>query len=307
MPRSSRKLVRAISLGAVALVVLTVAYFAVGLFIASRMTAPSPAQMEATPESVGLDYEDVRLKSTDGTELAAWWIPQDGASRAAVLVHGFGGSKSNEQILATAPIYNRAGYNVLMIDLRAHGRSEGERRTLGYKEIRDVHGALDWLDKQGIEPEQTVLHGWSMGGATVVRSAPGRNLAAVVEEAGYADLPLLLDDAIPENSGLPAFFNPGTMLMAKTFLGFDPWAVVPKKAAARLSEKDTPFFIIHSTTDETVPFRHARLFKDAYPRAEFWKLEGYDHVEAYKHPRYQERLSGFLRGLEAREVAQQAG
>ena len=303
MEKFPGKLARTAAWGATALVVMAVAYFAVGLFVASRLTAPSPAQMEATPESVGLDYEDVRLESPDGLDLAAWWVPKQDASRAAILVHGFGGNKSNEQVLATAPIYNRAGYGVLMIDLRAHGRSEGDRRTLGYKEARNVRGALDWLDERGIEPEQTILHGWSMGGATVVRAAPDRELAAVVEEAGYADLPLLLDDAIPENSGLPAFFNPGTMLMAKTFLDFDPWAVVPKNAAARLSEKDTPFFIIHSTTDETVPFRHARLFRDAYPEAAFWKLEGYDHVEAYKHPGYQERLSGFLRRLEAREAA----
>ena len=185
--------------------------------------------MEATPASVGLDFRDVRLQSKDGTELAAWWIPKRGASRVAVLVHGFGGNKSNEQVLATAPIYNRAGYSVLMIDLRAHGQSEGDRRTLGYREVRDVRGALTWLKKKGIEPESTVLHGWSMGGATVVRSAPGAGIAAVIEEAGYADLPLLLDESLPENSGLPAFFNPGTLLMAKVFLDFDPVGRSPEK------------------------------------------------------------------------------
>lgn len=282
---------------------MAIAYFGTGLFVASRLTAPSPAPMEATPASVGLDFRDVRLESTDGVGLAAWWIPKTGASRTAILVHGFGGNKSNEQVLATAPIYNRAGYNVLMLDLRAHGESEGDRRTLGYRESRDVRGALGWLRDKGIGPEATVLHGWSMGGATVVRAAPGTGVAAVVEEAGYADLPLLLEDSLPENSGLPALFTPGTMLMAKVFLDFDAWAVVPKDAAARLSGQGTPFLIIHSTTDGTVPFGQARLFEEAYPGAGFWKLEGYDHVEAYKHPDYEKRLSGFLEGLEERGAA----
>ena len=290
-------------LGAAVVAVLVVAYFGVGLFVASRLTAPSPAQMEATPAAVGLDFRDVRLQSTDGLNLAAWWVPEEGASRAAILVHGFGGNKSNEQVLATARIYNRAGYSVLMIDLRAHGRSEGSRRTLAYREVRDVRGTLDWLQKRGIDPEQTILHGWSMGGATVVRAAPDTGVDAVIEEAGYADLPLLLGDALPENSGLPAFFNPGTMLMAKVFLDFDPWAVVPVRDASLLREEGTPLFVIHSTTDGTVPFRHARLFKDAYPEAGFWKLEGYDHVEAYKHPGYEEKLSGFLQRIETPEAA----
>ena len=279
------------------------AYFGIGLFVADRLTAPSPAPMKATPASVGLEFQKVSLSSADGTELSAWWVSGRASSRAAVLVHGFGGNKSNEQILRTAKIYDRAGYNVLMIDLRAHGRSEGDRRTLGYREARDVRGALDWLGEKGHRPGQTVIHGWSMGGATVVRAAPGTGVAAVVEEAGYADLSLLLGDALPENSGLPAFFNPGTKLMAKTFLDFDSEAVVPKRAAAKLAEKGVPLFIIHSTTDETVPFAHAGMFRNANPEAEFWRLEGYAHVEAYKHPDYREKLSGFLQELEEREAA----
>ncbi|CAN5673405.1 alpha/beta hydrolase [soil metagenome] len=283
--------------------ILILAYFGIGLFVASRLTAPSPAPMEATPASVGLDFRDIRLKSTDGIELAAWWVPGQGSSRAAVLVHGFGGNKSNEQILETARIYARSDYNVLMIDLRAHGQSDGDRRTLGYQEVRDVHGALDWLESKDFRSGQTILHGWSMGGATVVRAAPGAGVAAVVEEAGYADLPLLLSDTLPENSGLPALFNPGTKLMAKVFLGFDASAVVPKQDAAQLYEEGVPLFGIHSTTDETVPFEHAGMFREATPNIEFWKLEGYAHVEAYKHPEYRERLSGFLRELEGREAA----
>lgn len=273
------------------------------MLVAARLTAPANEPMEATPTSVGLDFREVELRSTDGIRLAAWWIPEAASSRAAVLIHGWGGDKSNEQILSTAPIYARAGYDVLMLDLRAHGKSNGDRRTLGYRETRDVRGALDWLGERGFEQEDIVLHGWSMGAATVVRSAPGTGVGAVVEEAGYADLPLLLGREIPESSGLPAFFNPGIMLSAKLFLDFDPWAVIPREEAAKLSKEGTPLFIIHSTTDETVPFEHARMFRKAYPGADFWRLEGYDHVEAYTHPQYREKLLDFLRSLEAQEAA----
>ena len=289
--------------GLAVVAVLTLAYFGVGLFVASRLTAPANEPMAATPASVDLDYSDVEVNSTDGIRLSGWWVPKAGSSRAVLLVHGWGGNKSNEQVLATAQIYARAGYNVLMLDLRAHGESDGKRRTLGYRETRDVRGALGWLAEKGFEPEDTVLHGWSMGAATVVRSAPGTGVAAVVEEAGYADLPLLLRQAIPDSSGLPAFFNPGIMLTAKVFLDFDPWAVVPKKEAAQLSKDKTPLFIIHSTTDETVPYKNALMFREAYPAAEFWKLEGYDHVEAYTHPEYRKKLLDFLQSLKVREAA----
>ena len=265
--------------------------------MAARLSAPAPEPVGPPP--AGLAVEEVAFEGTDGVPLSAWWAPPpgDGPQRAAVLVHGWGGNRSDEYIRRTAPLYREAGYGVLMLDLRGHGESGGERRTLGYREIRDVRGALAWLGGIGFEPSEVVLHGWSMGGATVTRSAPETGVAAVVEEAGYADLPLLLRDELPENSGLPRAFNGGAFLAARLFLGFDPWAVRPREDAASLREEDVPLFVIHSTADETVPYEHAKLFKEANPDARLWTLSGYEHVEAYKHPEYETMLWDFLRSI----------
>ncbi len=159
-----------------------------------------------------------------------------------------------------------------------------------------MRSALGWLAQRGYEPNRIVLHGWSMGGATVVRSAPGTDVAAVVEEAGYADLPFLLREELPENSGLPGFFNLGTLLATKLFLDFDAWAVVPTEDAARLREQGVPLLVIHSTDDDTVPYEPAKLLTQAYPEAKLWRLEGHGHVKAYEHPEYEERLRAFLGG-----------
>jgi uncharacterized protein len=280
----------------ITLVVLAGGYLAVSLLVAVRFSAPNRQAPERTPANVGLEYREVSFESTDGVPLAAWWVSptEDGPLRAAVLVHGWEGDKSDLHIVETAQVYARAGYGVLMLDLRGNGGSGEERRTLGYKETRDVHGALAWLVEESFEPGEVVLHGWSMGGATVVRAAVGTGVAAVVEEAGYADLPLILRKQIPEASGLPRLFNPGIFLMTKLFLGFDPWAVQPSEDAARLREEGVPLLIIHSATDEVVSFEHASLFAKAYPDAAFWKVEGLGHVETYTHPEYEERLLNFL-------------
>jgi len=90
--------------------------------------------------------------------------------------------------------------------------------------------------------------------------------------------------------------------MAKLFLDFDPWAVKPGEDAARLSEEGVPLLIIHSTDDQVVPFEHAAMLANSYPNAEFWKIEGYDHVEAYTHPEYQQRLRNFLEGTGIEEA-----
>jgi fermentation-respiration switch protein FrsA (DUF1100 family) len=171
----------------VALTVLAIGYLSVSLFIADRLSAPSHHPQELTPTDEGLDYREVSFQSTDGLELAGWWVPGDDPSRAVVLVPGIEGDKSDTHVLKTASVYAGAGYSVLMIDLRAQGRSEGERVTMGLKEVRDVRGALLWLNERGFAREDVILHGFSLGGATVLRAAPESGVAAVVETGADPD------------------------------------------------------------------------------------------------------------------------
>jgi pimeloyl-ACP methyl ester carboxylesterase len=275
-------------------VVCVVAYLVVCYVVAARLSAPVRRPVERTPADFGLGYREVEVRSSDELRLSAWWVEGVDSSRAALLVHGWGADKSSRHVLETAAVYEEAGFDVLMIDPRGHGGSEGDRVTLGYREVRDVQGALSWLEKRGFDPERVVLHGWSMGGVAVIQAAPGAGVAAVVEESAYADLPSLLRERLPEVSELPAFFTPGIFVVGRLFLGIDPWAVRPVEEARQLSREGVPLMIIHSRDDEVVPFEHAGTLAKAHPGAVFWTLEGYEHVHAYEHPEYRERLLGFL-------------
>ncbi len=273
---------------------LFLAYLGVGLLVIIWMTGPRRKMPWATPGSVGLGYREVEIQSTDGVRLSAWWVPAEDSTRAAMLVPGWGGYKFDEHLLQTLPVYHDADYGVLLLDLRAQGESGGARRTLGYREVRDMRGALAWLRRQGYEAENIVLHGWSMGGATALRAAPGTGVAAVVEEAAYADLPVLLKGEIPEFVRFGRLLRPAILLAGRLFPDFDPWDVVPKNDAAKLSDEGIPLFIIHSTEDDIVPYEQAKILAAAHPDANVWKLEGYGHVEAYQHPEYAQRLRNFL-------------
>jgi pimeloyl-ACP methyl ester carboxylesterase len=267
------------------------AYLILAYVVAARLSAPVRKPVERTPADVGQGYGEVGLRTSDGLRLSAWWV-ESGSSRAAVLVHGWGAGRASRHVLETAVVYEEAGFDALMLDLRAHGKSEGERVTLGYREVRDVRAALSWLEKRGYE--QVVLHGWSMGGAAAIQAAPESGVAAVVGESAYADLPPLLRERLPEASGLPAFFTPGIFLSGRCFLGIDPWAVRPVEETRQMSREGVPFMIIHSRDDELVPFEQAETLARAHPSATFWEISGYGHVGAHEHPEYRERLLGFL-------------
>ena len=276
------------------LVSLSLGYLGAGLLVVLWMTGPRRKSPWATPASVGLEYKEVEVLSTDGIGLRCWWMPAGDSERAAVLVPGWGGYKFEEHVLQTLPVYHDAGYGVLLLDLRAQGESGGSRGTLGYREVRDVRGALAWLRRRGYAMDRVVIHGWSMGGATALRAAPGTGVAAVVEEAGYGDLPLLLREKIPEFVRFGRVLEPAILLVGRLFPDFDPWDVVPKREATKLSDEGVPLFIIHSTIDDVVPYEQAKLLAAAYPGASVWTLERYGHVEAYAHPEYARRLRAFL-------------
>ena len=269
------------------------AYLVVAYVVAARLSSPARRPIERTPAYYGLGYREVEVQSSDGLRLSAWWVEKD-RPRAAILVHGWGADKSGRHVLETATVYEETGFDVLMLDLRAHGESEGERVTIGYREVRDVEGAVSWLKKRGYDPGQVVLHGWSMGGAAVLQAAPGTDVAAVLEESAYADLPPLLRERIPDVSGLPPFFTPGIFFVGQYLLGIDPWAVRPVEEAEQLSREGVQVMIIHSRDDEVVPYGHAERLAKAHPSATFWTLDAYDHVGAHEHPEYRKRLLKFL-------------
>ena len=127
-----------------------------------------------------------------------------------------------------------------------------------------------------------------------MRAAPGAGVSAVVEESAYADLPVLLKGEIPDFVRFGRFLRPAILLAGRLFPDFDPWDVIPKNDAAKLSDEGVPLFIIHSTEDAIVPYEQAKILAAACPAASVWKLEGYRHVEAYEHPEYAQRLQAFL-------------
>jgi hypothetical protein len=88
---------------------------------------PDSAQY-TRPEQFGLRHEDVSITTADGSRLHGWWLPAKGQALGSVLhLHGNAANVSNHlPLVAWLP---GTGFNVLMLDYRGFGRSEG-RPTL---------------------------------------------------------------------------------------------------------------------------------------------------------------------------------
>ena len=126
--RSLRSFLRTI------LVIILIPIGVFGLWIAAlnlgansllRRRRPDPSD---PPSNYGIEFEEVHFPSRDGLNLVGWWIPHDNALGTIIMCHGQNGSMDGDT--RQMPPLREAGFNVLMFDFRAHGRSEGEAVTM---------------------------------------------------------------------------------------------------------------------------------------------------------------------------------
>lgn len=111
-------------------------------------------------------YETVHLTTSNHLTLEGWYIPADSARGTVLLVHGMGQNKS--MLLKEAYEFMYLGFNVMLIDLRAHGNSDGHVSTIGFLESEDVKLAYDYIAGKG--EKNIILYGVSLG-ATVITKA----------------------------------------------------------------------------------------------------------------------------------------
>ena len=279
---------------------LVLAYFVIGGIAAITMTKVGEhPQYDKTPESFGVDYHRVVIYSRrDRLKLSAWYLPNGDPERCVLLVHGRNASKQNAisgKIVEFGAALHEAGFSVLMIDLRGHGESEGERYSFGVYERRDVLGAVDFLLKQGLNPGDIGVYGLSMGGGAAIGAAADEPaIGMLVLDSTFADLNPLIEEQWENESGLPKFFLPGVFLMNRLIYGYDLTAVQPVEEIVEVAPR--PILIIHCRTDELMSMWHPQTLIEAVPSAKSSFFDACEHAEIYReYPNeYQDLVVAFL-------------
>jgi uncharacterized protein len=278
------------------LLVVVLIYFGIGGFAALTLTkAGDHPQFNEDPGTYGLAFEDVRFKSrVDSLQIVGWYIPNPGADRAMILVHGRDASKQNGitgKLPQLAAELHAAGLAILMIDLRGHGESEGTRYTFGVHERRDVLGAVDFLLERGFIEGKIGGLGISLGGAAVIGAAVEEAaIGAVVVDSIFADINRLVEPKWKTESGLPLFFLPGVFLMWQLLIGFDLRKVNPVEELAKIPPR--PILVLHSQADEKVDVAHAHAIKNAVPEVKLVIFEDSEHAELFR-----DNPKDYLKGL----------
>lgn len=233
-------------------------------------------------------YETVTFPSREDSQpISAWYAPADTPDAPAViLAHGLNGCRRVPDVLLPAGMLHRAGFQVLLIDLRNHGDSAitTGRMAGGILEYRDVLGAWDWLvTARGVPPERIGLLGNSLGAATVLIAAGNEpRVAAVWADSSYANVEQAVLNEL-DRIDYPALLAPAGMFMGRLIDGIDFGGLTPEKAVAALNGR--PVFITHGAADTRMPVQHADMLAVAAQAetgaaAEVWIVPDSEHIRA---------------------------
>lgn len=215
--------------------------------------------------------------------LCAWIIEPDTAVAAVpagtvLVAHGIHSKK--QDMVATGRLLAQEGFRAVLVDLRGHGESTGDRLSFGANESRDLSQVIDQLERTGWLAGDLGAYGPSFGGATVIQlAARDPRVKAVVAVCPFSSMreivPIYVRRYLPAGERLPEFWIQLAIDAAGRSAEFDPDEASPKQAAGRTT---APILLIHGRADAHIPFSHSETIAAAAPgRSRLVIVDGEDH------------------------------
>lgn len=204
-------------------------------------------------ELVKREYKDVYTTSFDGLRLhGRYYHVKDGAP-LNIGFHGYRATALRDFCVGANESLKR-GHNLLLIDQRGQGKSEGRTITMGVKEHRDV---LSWVEFANLflgEDTKIILYGVSMGAASVIMSTAlplPKNVTGVIADCPYNAPKDILLTVCEKDMGINRkLAYPFLWLAAKVFGKFDINAISCESAVKKAK---IPVLILHGEDDRYVP------------------------------------------------------
>lgn len=245
------------------------------------------------------DAETLPLTVNDGTKLQGYYLPAEKKStKLAILVHGY---RSDATMMGDyGKYYRNHGFNVFMADNRGHGKSGGKYVGMGYKDSQDYIQWINLLLKNKL-PGNTkiVLHGISMGGATVATMTGSKDLPSqvkvAVDDCGYSSVKDEFGYQITQMFHLPSFplLNIAS-LESKVLAGYSFEDANPSEA---VKHSETPTLFIHGGEDDYNPtWMGIENYQNAPAKKDLFIVPSAEHGLSYyvDQSGYEAKLTEFI-------------
>ncbi|MGN1179815.1 MAG: alpha/beta hydrolase [Suilimivivens sp.] len=234
------------------------------IFIRNILTSPfSKKELDKGGAEFEKEMSDAEIVSFDGLKLRAKYRLSKGESHDWIIsIHGY--KDSHKFMLPYGAAFYEKGYHVLLPDNRGHGKSEGRYIGMGWLDKEDILEWIRWIVNRDSKA-RIILHGISMGGATVMMTA-GENpehVIGYIEDCGYTSVFDIFACVMKRDYHLPAFpILYCCMVISRLRAGYDF-----KEASCidQLKKCKKPMLFIHGEKDDFVPVSMGYQVYEAFP------------------------------------------
>lgn len=304
---------------AVMMGLLAAAEAGTSLYFYRRTMTRNNAKMERTMKMAGTDWtqhmpfiqkckdamlaephEDVWIQSDDGLKLHATWFPQEECKKIVICFHGYT-SRGMNDYTGLSSYYLPHGYSMLLVDERAHGESEGTYIGFGFLDRMDALKWIDWVLETCGEDVRILLHGTSMGGATVLMTS-GLNLPeqvkGIISDCAFTSPKEVFTHVLHTMIHLPAF--PIMQISDVINRKRAGYGLDDCNAAREVQKATVPILFIHGSADTFVPCSMCdTIYENCTSPKKKLIVEGAAHAESfYKDTEaYENAMTEFLGGI----------
>jgi len=244
-----------------------------------------------TPEKYGIDYQTENFRAADGTALNAWFFPaqaKDGGEPKATVLFLHGNAENISTHFRSIAWMPAEGFNVLALDYRGYGASEGKPSLAGAQ--LDIDAAMhSLLAHKGVDPDRIVIFGQSLGGALAIHYAAHStyrtNVRAVVIDSAFYDYRQIVKEKLAASIVTWPFQWLSWLTINDDYS--------PADSVAALSP--LPLLLIQGDQDAVVPLHHTQqLFERAGEPKERWVVPGAGHTQSLNSEAVRRKLVEFM-------------
>lgn len=240
------------------------------------------------------NFIDVSIQSYDNLKLFGKYL-NNGSSHIALLVHGYGGNYCD--MMKYASIFLKQGFDILAVDNRAHGKSEGDTVGMGWVDRCDITKWCEFLTTQNCN-YKVVLFGQSMGASAVCMASAEKNncnIVAIIEDCGFDNTYRQVCHLYKKTKLHSKLFLDIFVSYANRRNGYD---MKQADCIKQLKKSCLPIFIIHGGEDDFVPTEMAYNIYNSLDdnRKQLYIVPGAKHTESYdvNEKKYIRKINEFL-------------
>lgn len=228
------------------------------------------------------EHEDVYCQSEDGLELHATYYPGKEGKKLVICFHGYT-SEGTKDFNALSDYYFRHDFGLLLVDARAHGLSEGKYIGFGCLDRHDALRWIAWAIRTCGEDVGIMLHGISMGGATVLMTSGltlPKQVKGIISDCGFTSPKYVFTHVLRTMYHLPAF----PLMQISDYVNRRKagYGMDECNAAREVQKATVPILMIHGSADTFVP---CSMCEEIYENCNAPKskliVEGAAHAESY--------------------------